>query len=88
MPAGVVAYRRPLVLRELLEVREHLLDGRVGRVGALERLVRVVDVGLVVLVVVDLHRLRVDVRLERVERVREVGNAVRHLPAPLLAGPI
>ena len=30
------------------------------------------------LVVVDLHRPRVDVRLERVERVREVGDGVRH----------
>ena len=40
----------------------------------LERLVQVGDVGLVVLAVVDLHRLRVDVRLERVERVRQAGS--------------
>ena len=53
----------------------------------LERGVQVVDVGLVVLAVVDLHRLRVDVGLERVERVRQAGKLVRHgihdsLPAP------
>ena len=44
----------------------------------LERGVQVVDVGLVMLAVVDLHRLRVDVRLERVERVRQAGKLVRH----------
>jgi hypothetical protein len=36
---------------------------------AFERLVRVVDVRLVMLAVVDLHRLRVDVRLERIHVV-------------------
>ena len=46
---------------------------RVGEVGALERLVGVVDVGLMVLAVVDLHRARVDRRLERVVGVGKVG---------------
>jgi hypothetical protein len=49
---------------EVLEVREDLLDGLVREVGPFEGGVRVVDVGLVVLVVVDAHRLLVDVRLE------------------------
>ena len=40
----------------------------------LERGVQVVDVGRVMLVVVDLHRLFVDVRLERVVVVRQRRN--------------
>jgi hypothetical protein len=76
--ARVVAHRRPLVLGDLVEVAEHLLDGLVRPVGAVERLVRVVHVGLVVFVVVDLHRLLVDVRLERVVVVRQGRNLVGH----------
>jgi len=45
------------------------LDRPVCPLVALEGLVRVVHVGLVVLVVVDLHRPRVDVGLQRAEVV-------------------
>ncbi len=54
-----------IVLGQRVEVREHLFDRLVRPLRALERLVRVVDVRLVMLTVVNLHRLRVDVRLER-----------------------
>ena len=50
--------------------------------GRLERLVEVGDVGGVVLVVMDLHRLGVDVRLESVEGVTERWNLVRHRTYP------
>jgi hypothetical protein len=63
--AAVVADRGALLLGDLGEVRDDLLDRLVGEVGALERGVRLVHIRLVVLVVVDLHRLRVDVGLER-----------------------
>ena len=43
-----------------------------------ERGIQVGDVRLMVLPVMDLHRLRVDVRLERGEVVRELGQFVRH----------
>src|SRR5260370_21325148 len=53
----------------------------------LEGAVRVVHVSRVVLVVVDLHRLRVDVRLERVERVWKRRNLICHGGySPLLSG--
>ena len=78
VPAAVVAHRPLLVLREAVEVLEHLLDRLVRPVGALERGVGLVHVGLVVLVVVDAHRLLVDVRLERGVVVREIGNLVGH----------
>ena len=71
MPAGVVADRGLLVLGQQIELDEDLLDRTIGPFGALERLVRVVDVGLVVLVVVEVHRLRVDRGLERVVVVRQ-----------------
>src|SRR5512139_1283489 len=45
---------------------------------AFESLVEIGDIGPVVLVVVNLHRLRVNVRLERVERVRERRQIVSH----------
>ncbi len=61
-----------------VEAREHVLDRPVHPLGPLERGVEVRDVRRVVLVVVDLHRLRVDVRLEGIERIREVGHGVRH----------
>ena len=54
-----------------------------ARSGAdFERLVQVVHVGLVVLVVVDLHRLGVDVRLEGVERVGQGRQGERHDATP------
>jgi hypothetical protein len=77
--AGVVADRGLLVRGERLEVAQHVLDGAVRPLGPLERLVRVVHVRLVVLAVVDLHRARVDVRLEGVVRVRQVGQCESHL---------
>ena len=77
--AGVVADRGLLVLGERVEVREHLLDGGVRELRSLERGVRVRHVGAVVEVVVDAHRLGVDVRLERVVGVRQVGQFEGHL---------
>jgi hypothetical protein len=63
--ARVVAHHGLLVVGEDLEVRQDMLDGLVGERRSLQRGVRVVHVRLVVLVVVDAHRLLVDVRLQR-----------------------
>ena len=87
MAAAVVADGGADLLGHRVQVLDQVLDALRLQVGALERGVDVVDVGLVVLAVVDLHRPRVDVRLERVERVRQAGKLVRHgihdsLPAP------
>ena len=77
--AGVVADGALLVGGERVEVLEDLVDVLVGPLRAFERGVRLVDVGLVVLVVVDAHRLLVDVRLERVVVVGKVRYFVSHL---------
>ena len=88
MAAAVVADGGADRLGQRVQVLDQVLDALRLQVGVrLERGVQVVDVGLVVLAVVDLHRLRVDVGLERVERVRQAGKLVRHgihdsLPAP------
>jgi len=76
--AGVVAHRLTLLLREVVQALQHLLDRLVGPLRAVERGVRVVDVRLVVQVVVDAHRLRVDVRLEGLVRVRQIRQFERH----------
>src|SRR4051795_8209022 len=78
MAAGVVTHGRLLVLGKRGEVAEDLLDRAGGPFGPFEGFGRIVDVGLVMQVVVDPHRLRVDMRLERVVRVREVGQLQRH----------
>ena len=76
--AAVVADRPLLVFGECVQDAEHLLDRLAVPLGAFEGLVEIVDVGLMVLPVMDLHRLRVDRRLERVVRVRETGELVGH----------
>ena len=73
MAAAVVPHRRLLVGGQDLEVRDHGVDRSVHPLGAVERRVEVRHVRGVMLAVVDLHRLRVDVRLERVERVGQFG---------------
>jgi hypothetical protein len=70
--ARVVADRRLLVLGHDFDVREDSLDGAVSPLGSGQCGVRVVDVGLVVQVMVDPHRLRVDVWLERVICIRKI----------------
>src|SRR5688500_1978693 len=78
MAAGVVSDRALLVRGQLVGGAQHVLHGRVGPLGSLERLVGVVYVGLVVLVVMELHRLDVEGRLERVVVVRQRGDGERH----------
>jgi hypothetical protein len=82
MPAGVVADCGLLVLGEGLEVREDGFDVMVGKRRAGECGIRVVDVGLVMQVVMDPHRLRVDMGLERVVRIGKVRKFERHGSAP------
>jgi len=71
------------ILRHHVDPPQQVLDGlrRELRV-LLQRSVGVGHVGRVVLVVMDLHRFRIDVRLERVERVRKRWNLERHLGPP------
>ena len=80
MPAAVVAHGRADVLGHGAEVRDEVLDGLAPELGMLlDRGVEVVDVRLVVLAVMNLHRLRVDVRFERGEVIGQRGQLMSHL---------
>ena len=78
MAAGVVADGGANVVRQDLQVGEHVVHGLVLPLGAGQCLVGVVHVGLVVLVVVEAHRLLVDMRLERGVVVRKRRDLIRH----------
>jgi hypothetical protein len=68
--AAIVADGGPHALGHLIEVLEHFLERHLARgAGVGHRAVQVRHVGLVVPVVMNLHGLRVDVRLERPKRV-------------------
>ena len=83
MPAGVVPDGGLLVLRQDVDPgREHRFDRPVGPLGAGQGGVRIVDICLVMRVVVDLHRLRIDVRFESVVRVWKIGQFEGHSAAP------
>src|SRR4051812_9104879 len=76
--AAVVADRLLLVGRQRIEALEHVLDRLAVPLGARKCRVHLVHIRLMVLVVMDLHRLRVDMGLERVVRVRQIRDGVWH----------
>src|SRR3990170_8268595 len=79
MAAAVVAHGGTYGLRHFADPCEQILDRKLLKLRmAFESLIEIVDIRPVVLVVVNLHRLRVDVRLERVEGVWERRQIVRH----------
>ena len=66
MTPAVVADHRSNVLGDRANPAQQIFDALIEQLGMLgERVVEVGDVGLVMLAVMDLHRLRIDVRLER-----------------------
>jgi hypothetical protein len=80
--AAVVADGSTLVLGHLAQVGQDLLDRLAVERSALERGVRLVHVRLMVLVVVEAHGVRVDVRLERLVGVGERWNFIGHAKSP------
>src|SRR5690606_18977264 len=79
MATPVVADGGADVFRYAVKVLEELLDALLGEVGmALQRGVEVVDVSSVVLIVMDPHRLLVDVGLQRVVIVGQRWQLVSH----------
>ena len=69
----VVAYRATDVLRHGVEVAHQVLDGFALKLSvAGDGVVELGYVGVVMLAVVDLHGSCINVRLQRIVRVREV----------------
>jgi len=79
MPAAVVPHGSANGVRHRREVLDKGLDrlGFEGRIAG-DGLVEVGDVGLVMLAVVNLHRLSVDVRFQGFLRVGEWGQLMWH----------
>ncbi len=76
---GIVAHGGANVFGNGVQVADQIGGTFTLQVGMLlQRGVQVVGIGLMMLVVVNLHRLFVDVRFERVVRVRQWINFVGH----------
>ena len=74
MAAAVVAHGRLDVVGHTGDALDQVIEALVMQLGMLiERRVQVGDVRLVMLAVMNLHRLAVDVRFERREIVRQRG---------------
>src|ERR1041385_4332260 len=79
MAAGIVTNRRANVVGHAAQVAQQVFEVLVGQLRVLaQRVVEIVDVGLMMLAVVDLHGLRVDMRLERPEIVRQRRKRMWH----------
>jgi hypothetical protein len=86
VPAAVVPNGRPDLLRHLLEAPQQILGRELGQLRIRrDRLVQVVDVRLMVLVVMELHRLRIDIRLQGIVGESQRRQRVRHGGASLIA---
>ena len=79
MTAAVVADRRADVFGNAVDALQQILDALRLELGVLlQRRVEIGHVRVVVLAVVNLHRLLVDVRFERIGWIRERGERVSH----------
>ena len=84
MPAAVVADRRANVLGDAVDPAQQILDAlRLQRGMLFESGVQIRDVRVVMLPVMNLHRLLVDVRFERIRRVRKRWKRVSHRTSSL-----
>src|SRR5260370_69943 len=80
MPAAVVSYGCADILGDAIQVAQQFLDRKSLKIGlAFEGFIEVRNVRAVVLVVVDLHRHLVDVRLERIRWIWKRRKNVGHL---------
>lgn len=78
MTATLIDDCRAQVFRELFDAGDQFLHRPVRKLGAFHRCIEVVDVGLVVLGVMDLHCLRIDMRLKGIVGVRQCWQGIRH----------
>ena len=76
---GVIFDASANLFGNLCQIADEVVDGLGGQLGVVgEQCIEVVDVGLVVLVVMNLHRLGVDERFEGGVVVRQRCEFVRH----------
>ena len=70
MSAAVVAHGGADLFGNFVEMGDQLLDRFVAQAGPFDRLVQIGDISRVMLIVMDFHRLLVDVRLQGVVGIR------------------
>ena len=81
--AAVVAHGRADVFGHAVHVANQIVEALVVQLGMLvERVVQIRHVGLMMLAVMNLHRLGVDVRFERGKIVRQRGQRMGHVGSP------
>ena len=72
VPTAIVSHRSPNSLGHRIQVHHQLPDRFLAQLGKLSHgLVEIIHVSLVMPVVVDIHRPRVNVRLQRVHGIRQ-----------------
>src|ERR1700731_324133 len=78
--AAIVAHGGANGFGHFVDLRQEIFDREALKVGrGFERLVKIGDVSIVMLVVMDLHGLRANVRLEGVEGVWQRRQRMSHL---------
>lgn len=78
MAAAVVAHGLPQRLRQRFDLGEQIVQRPLRVLAAFECRIEVVDVGLMVPAVVDLHGLRIDMRLQCRVVVGQWGQGIAH----------
>ena len=68
--AAVVAHNGANVFGNGVQIANQIFHRLFLEISAFDRLVEVVNVGLVMLGVMDFHRTRINVRLQRIIRIR------------------
>ena len=82
--AAVVPHGGPDHLGHLVEATQQILDGEIGELRIrFDCLVQVVDVRLVMCVMMELHRLGINVRLEGIVTESQRRKLVRHVRVSL-----
>ena len=81
MAAAVVSHGGADVFGHFVEIGDQFVDRRSADAGPLERLVQIGHISLVMLVMVDFHRRRIDERLQRIEGVAQGRQRINRLAA-------
>ena len=76
--AAMIPHRRLDLVRQGVNVGQQVLDARLAQVQTFDRLVQIGHVAAMVLRVVDLHGAGVEMRLQRIVRVGQIGQLEDH----------
>ena len=78
MAPSVVPHSPPDVFGNIPDIHHQLTDGLVRKLRSLNCRIQVSYVGVVMFAVMDFHRARVNVRLERIICIAKIGKCMSH----------